>query len=146
MDCDVIDASQEFFHVAERNWFIDNCLIGPAVWIAYGEVPGIGERVMEIFTVDTAICQTGLVSHTVYHRSNLEAFSYEFRDFCAFSGVSTLRFPPPPFACPDDKVIEVQEVRLDYLNGLFRHEIEIFCVLPQDPEANDAESSAGPGT
>ncbi len=111
-DCEVIAASQEFFHVAERNWFIDNCMAGPGVWISHDEVPGIGERVMEIFSVDTAICVTGLVSHTIHHRENLEAFSYQFRNFCAFVSPLTLRFSPPPFSCAESELIQASEVRL----------------------------------
>ena len=142
-DCDVIAEFQEFFHVAERVWFIDNCMNGPGVWISQDEVPGIGERVMEIFSVDTAICVTGLVSHTIHHRENLEAFSYQFRNFCAFVSPITLRFPPPPFSCGDSELIQAAEVTLPYLNGLFRREVEVFCIPEAGPGEENSESRDG---
>ncbi len=141
MDYAAIESSQQFVHTAEQNWFIANCLVGPSTRIPYSERLGLGARVMEIYTVDTAICETGLVGLTVLHEPDLEMFSYLFRNFCAYIDTTTLGFPPPPFACPESDAIEAVDVLLEYLNMVVRQRTEVICSLPENPEGNDTEDS-----
>ncbi len=140
MDCAAIESSQQFIHLTEQDWFINNCLTGPSVTISYDERLGIGARVMEIYTVDTAICPTGLVSFTALHQPDLEMFSYEFRNFCSYLDPITLAFPPPPFACPESDVIEAAEVTLAFLIDFVRQETEVFCSPAENPQEDDSGS------
>ena len=137
MDCAAIESAQQFIHATEQNWFIANCLVGPSTRIPYSERLGLGARVMEIYTVDAAICETGLVGLTVLHEPDLEMFSYLFRNFCAYIDPTTLGFPPPPFACPESGIVESVDVLLEYLNLVVRQRTEVFCALPENPEANN---------
>lgn len=141
MDCAEIEASKLFTHPAEQDWFIANCLRGPEVRFSYDERLGIGQRVMEIFSVDTAICETGLVSFTVLHEPDLEIFSYLFRNFCSPLDPITLEFPPPPFSCPDSEVIEAVEVSLAWVINFIRIETEVICSPSQEPQGDDSTRS-----
>ncbi len=141
MDCAAIESSQQFIHDAEQSWFIANCLVGPSTLIPYSERLGLGARVMEIYTVDTAICETGLIGLTVMHEPDLEMFSYLFRNFCAYIDPTNLAFPPPQFACPESGVVEAVDVLLEYLNMVVRQRTEVFCSLPENPEGNDTGDS-----
>ncbi len=141
MDCDAIESSQVFIHTAEQDWFIANCLDGPQVLLSYDERLGIGKRVMELFTVDTTICKTGLLSFTVLHEPDLERFSYQFRNFCSDYDPITLDFPPPPFTCPDSGVIVAVEISLEFIIDFVRHETEVICSPAENPLELDPRDS-----
>ncbi len=141
MDCDAIESSEVFIHMAEQDWFIANCQTGPQVLLSYDERLGIGKRVMEFFTVDTTICETGLLSFTVLHEPDLERFSYQFRNFCSDFDPVTLEFPPPPFLCPDSGVIEVVEVALTFIIDFVRYETEVICISAENPAQRNSETS-----
>ena len=138
-DCSAIVGSEYFISLSEKDWFIDNCLVGPPESFLYNQILGIGARVMEIYSVDMSVCSSGLVSFTAFHRPNLEAFSYLFRNFCSSLDPTTLAFPPPPFACATGENIEAIEVDLGYMDGRVRQELEVFCVSTDDPNAAPAE-------
>ena len=138
MDCVAIESSKGYLHGSEQSWFIANCLTGPVIQVTHNELPGIGTRVMEIYTVDEAICGSGFLSFMVLHEHNMEDFSYLFRNFCAaYFTASTLRFPPPPFGCPAGEIIEAVDVALEYLTGFARHATEVLC-SPAEELGDDA--------
>ena len=139
LDCSEIVYSEFFVSLGEKDWFIGNCLVGPPVSNVHGQPPGLGARVMEIFSVDVSICGTGHLSSTAFHRPYQEAFSFTFRRFCSFIDPVTLTFPPPPFACGAGETIEASEVDLPYLDGRVRQEVEVFCLPAVDSEPMVAE-------
>ncbi len=148
LDCSAIVSSGEFSHIAEQNWYLENCLIGPELRLAsshYNQIYGIGgARFMEFFTVDTAICETGFLSLTVLHQPDREAFSYLFRTFCSDLDPIALAFPPPPFACTGSEVIQAVEVSLKYMTGLDRQEREVFCSPAADSKQIESGMSVDP--
>ncbi len=135
LDCDAIVESAFFVSLAEKDWFFENCLAGPPESFLYNQVPGIGSRVIEIFSVDRSVCGSGLVGNTAFHRPYLESFSYLNRSFCSNLDPVTLAFPPQPFACASEETIEAVEVDLPFLDGRLRQEIEVFCVASEEPGA-----------
>ena len=133
-DCGAIIESQYFISLVEKDWFFENCLVGPPESYLYNQIPGIGTRVMEIFSVEPAVCGSGLVSITAFHRPYLEAFSYLDRSFCSNLDPQTLAFPPLPFTCAGGETIEALEVKLNFLDGGVRRETEVFCVASGGPD------------
>ncbi len=139
LDCDAIVESTYFVSLAEKDWFFDNCLSGPPESFLYNQIPGIGTRVIEIFSVDRSVCGSGLVGITAFHRPYLEGFSYLDRSFCSNLDPVTLAFPAQPFVCASGEIIEATLVTLPFLDGRVREETEVFCVPSDEPSAAPVE-------